>query len=174
MATARDRFVELGGFDETLGDDLTDTDYCMRLRTRGMPIIYSPAAVLRSSPRSIPGTRGDFRRSAQEFAARWSRTAERSDSVVCRSDGTNEHSEASRSWRLTRPATPRVSGLPAISWTSHFLEQGGYTEEAVAAVEALDDAGMYVVANSVRWMEGPAAADPEVRATHGLHGARPA
>jgi GT2 family glycosyltransferase/glycosyltransferase involved in cell wall biosynthesis/tetratricopeptide (TPR) repeat protein len=151
MGTARARFVEVGGFDETLGDDLTDADFCLRLRTRGLPIVYSPAAVLRSSLRSIPGTRGDFRRSALEFATRWSRSTNRSEEAVCRSDGTNEDSEGSRAWRLPRPAVPPVSGLPAISWTSHFLEQGGYTEEAVAAIEALDDAGLYVVANSVRW-----------------------
>jgi glycosyltransferase involved in cell wall biosynthesis/GT2 family glycosyltransferase/cytochrome c-type biogenesis protein CcmH/NrfG len=151
MATSRTRFVEVGGFDETLGEDLTDADFCLRLRTRGLPIIYSPAAVLRSSLRSIPGTRGDFRRSAREFATRWSRFTDRSEEVVCRSDGTNEHSEGSRSWRLPRPAVPRLGGLPAISWTSHFLEQGGYTEEAGAAIEALDDAGLYVVANPVRW-----------------------
>jgi glycosyltransferase involved in cell wall biosynthesis/tetratricopeptide (TPR) repeat protein len=151
MATARARFVEVGGFDEALGEDLTDADFCLRLRTRGLPIVYSPAAALRSSLRSIPGTRGDFRQSAREFATRWSRLTTRSEEIVCRSDGSNEHEEGSRAWRLPRPAVPRVGGLPAIAWTSHFLEQGGYTEEAVAAIDALDDAGLYVVANSVRW-----------------------
>ena len=70
---------------------------------------------------------------------------------------------------------PKVSGLPAIAWTSHFLEQGGYTEEAVAAIEALDDAGMYIVANSVRW-EGKGLPQPTEKSERlaALHGTRPA
>ena len=151
MVTARARFVEVGGFDETLGEDLTDADYCLRLRARGLPIIYSPAAALRSEVRSVPGTRGLFRRSAREFATRWSPTTFRSDEVVCRADGCDANSEWNRSWRLPRPARPRVGGLPAIAWSSHFFEQGGYTEEALAAVEALDDAGLNVVANAFTW-----------------------
>ena len=66
-------------------------------------------------------------------------------------DGRNVASESSRSWRLPRPSGPSVDGLPAIAWTSYFLEHGGYTEEAVAAVEAIDDAGLHVVANALSW-----------------------
>jgi glycosyltransferase involved in cell wall biosynthesis/Flp pilus assembly protein TadD len=151
MITARARFVEVGGFDETLGEDLTDADYCLRLRARGFPIVYSPAAALRSQLRSVPGTRGLFRRSAREFATRWSPTTFRSDEVVCRADGRDANSEWNRSWRLPRPALPGGGGLPAIAWSSHFHEQGGYTEEALAVVEALDDAGLHVVANAFTW-----------------------
>jgi glycosyltransferase involved in cell wall biosynthesis/GT2 family glycosyltransferase/tetratricopeptide (TPR) repeat protein len=151
MVTARARFVEVGGFDESLGEDLTDADFCLRLRARGFPIIYSPAAALRSQLRSVSGTRGLFRRSAREFTARWSPTTFRSDEVVCRADGRDASSEWNRAWRLPRPAVPPVGDLPAIAWSSHFLEQGGYTEEALAAIEALDDAGLYVVANAFTW-----------------------
>ncbi len=154
MVTARARFIEVGGFDETLGEDLTDADFCMRLRTRGLPSVYAPAAVLRSTLRSVPGTRGDFRRSAREFAARWSPTVLRSDGFACVADGRDVHRQWNRSWRLPRPASSSVGGLPAIAWTSHFLEQGGYTEEAIVAVEALDDAGLYVAANPVGWERG--------------------
>ena len=151
MVTTRARFVEVGGFDETLGEDLVDADYCLRLRARGLPIIYSPAAALRAQLRSVPGTRGLFRRSAREFATRWSPTTFRSDEVVCRADGRDANSEWNLAWRLPRPAGPRTGDLPAIAWSSHFLEQGGYTEEALAAVEALEDAGLHVVANAVTW-----------------------
>ena len=44
MITARARFVEVGGFDEALGEDLADADLCLRLRSRGCPIMYAPAA----------------------------------------------------------------------------------------------------------------------------------
>ena len=151
MVTARARFVEIGGFDETLGEDLADADLCLRLRARGLPIIYSPAAALRSRPRSMPGMREHFRRSAREFVARWAPTTVRSDELVCMADGRNVAWEASRSWRLPRPSGPDVNGLPAIAWTSYFLEHGGYTEEAVAAIEAIDDGGLHVVANPVSW-----------------------
>jgi glycosyltransferase involved in cell wall biosynthesis/tetratricopeptide (TPR) repeat protein len=156
MITARARFVEVGGFDETLGEDLTDADFCLRLRARGFPVMYSPAAALRSAPRSVPGTRGAFRRSTKEFATRWSRAAFRSDEVVCSADGFDANWHWDRSWRLPRPARPSIGGLPAIAWTSHFLESGGYTEEAIAVVEALDDAGLHVVANPVMVDRRPA------------------
>ena len=151
MITSRTRFVEVGGFDETLGEDLADADYCLRQRTRGRPVLYAPSATLVSPMRPLPGTRTSFRRSAREFATRWLPTTFRSDELVCRADGRDASWEWNRSWRLPRPAAPRGDGLPAVAWSSHFLEQGGYTEEALAAVEALDEAGLRVVVNPVTW-----------------------
>jgi glycosyltransferase involved in cell wall biosynthesis/GT2 family glycosyltransferase/Flp pilus assembly protein TadD len=151
MVTSRTQFVAIGGFDETLGDDLTDADYCMRLRARGCPVLYAPSAALRSPLRPVPGTRSSFRGSAREFAARWAPTAFRSDVLVCQADDRDSNREWNCSWRLPRPTTPSQGGLPAVAWSSHFLENGGYTEEALAAVEALDDAGLCVIANPVVW-----------------------
>jgi glycosyltransferase involved in cell wall biosynthesis/tetratricopeptide (TPR) repeat protein len=151
MVTARARFVEVGGFDETLGQDLTDADLCLRLRARGLPIIYCPAAVLRSQPRSASGMRGLWRTSAREFVARWGPTTPRSDELVCLADGRDVNAESKLSWRLPRPSGAGSGTWPAILWTGHFHEHGGYTEEALAAVEALDDAGLHVVANPLWW-----------------------
>jgi glycosyltransferase involved in cell wall biosynthesis/tetratricopeptide (TPR) repeat protein len=151
MATARSSFVAVGGFDETLGQDLAEADLCLRLRSRGRPILYAPTAAIRSRGRSTPGTRGEFLRSAREFATRWSPTTVRSDELMYLIDGRLTHVECGRAWRLPRPSGPGAGGLPAIAWTSHFSEQGGYTEEAIAAVEALDDAGLHVAANIVEW-----------------------
>ena len=151
MVTSRARFVEVGGFDETLGEDLTDADYCLRLRARGHPILYAPSAALCSPLRPAPGTREAFRRSAREFATKWSPASFRSDELVCQADGRDANWEWNRSWRLPRPAAANAGELPAIAWSSHFLELGGYTEEAVAAVEALDDAGLRVIVNPVSW-----------------------
>ncbi|HEX3542593.1 MAG TPA: glycosyltransferase, partial [Acidimicrobiales bacterium] len=154
MVTDRARFVSLGGFDEDLGEDLTDTDLCLRLRARGLPILYTPAAVLRSSPRATGESRRAFRRAAREFAGRWSGAAWRSDEIVCAGDGWDANRQWGRSWRLPRPAAsagPGTTDRLAVAWTSHFFEHGGYTEEAVAAVEALDDAGVVVVANAMAW-----------------------
>ena len=159
LITERRRFVEIGAFDEALGDDLADADLCLRLRARGLPIVYSAASVLRVRLRSLSGTRGQFRRSVREFTTRWA-SAARSDAVVCNSDGAYWSNEWDRSWRLPRPSAPAKGGLPAVAWSSHFYEQGGYTEEAIAAVVALDDAGLHVVANPVtydrRWAPMPA------------------
>lgn len=156
MMTARSRFVSIGGFDESLADDLTDADLCMRLRSRGLAILYYPAGVLSSQLRSVSGTRGMFRRSAREFVTRWSTTALQSDDLVCSVDGRDPNWQRNCSWRLPRPTVPTQGVSPAIAWTGHFLEQGGYTEEAVAAVIALEDAGQYVVANPVVWAsKGP-------------------
>ena len=151
MVTARARFVEVGGFDETLGEDLTDADLCMRLRARGLPIIYCPAAVLRSQPRS---TSANARPMA--LLSPGVRCAMGTDHAALRRDylsgrRTRRQRAVNRSWRLPRPSGAGVGSLPAILWTSHFLEHGGYTEEALAAVEALDDAGLDVVANPLWW-----------------------
>ena len=120
MVTARARFVEVGGFDETLGDDLTDADLCMRLRARGLPIVYCPAAVLHSQPRSTSRMRALWRSSAREFAARWGPTTLRSDELICQADGRDLSAEINRSWRLPAPFGAGVgvcqpSSGPAIS-----------------------------------------------------------
>jgi hypothetical protein len=151
MVTSRATFVAIGGFDESLGDDLADADYCMRVRARGRPALYAPNAALRSPLHMVPGTRASFRSSAREFAARWSPAVLRSDSVVCAADDRDTNEQWLRSWRLPRSAAPARGGLPAIAWTSHFLENGGYTEEAISTVEALDDAGLRVIANPLVW-----------------------
>jgi glycosyltransferase involved in cell wall biosynthesis/tetratricopeptide (TPR) repeat protein len=160
MAMARARFVEVGGFDETLGDDLTDADFCLRLRSRGLSIFYSPAATLRSTPHGVAGTRGHFRQSARQYATRWARNAVPSDDLVCRADGIDANGEWERSWRLPRPSIKRADRLPAVLWSSHFLEQGGYTEEAFTVVEALESAGLAVVANPVSWAPRPSPLPP--------------
>jgi glycosyltransferase involved in cell wall biosynthesis/GT2 family glycosyltransferase/tetratricopeptide (TPR) repeat protein len=151
MATGRAKFVELGGFDETFGEDLADADYCMRLRSRGLPILYAAGAELRVPIRTLSGTRSGFGKSVRQFVARWKPNTFRSDELVCLADDCDVSTEWNRSWRLPRPTVRGQGDLPGIAWTSHFLERGGYTEEALAAVEALDDAGFHVVANPVAW-----------------------
>ncbi len=154
MVTARARFVEVGGFDEPLGEDLVDADFCLRLRARGLPILYSPAAELRWSPRSVPGTGGDFPAlrpgslpldgPEPRGPTRWSAGP----------TGWSVNQQWRSSWRLPRPSAPSVTGLPAVAWTSYFFEFGGYTEEAGAAVCALADAGLHVVAHAMGWDRG--------------------
>jgi GT2 family glycosyltransferase len=70
LATRRDVFENLHGFDETLGVDLNDVDYCLRAGQQGYRVIYEPSAELihyESPSRGTAGGVGDI----VSFVARW-------------------------------------------------------------------------------------------------------
>ncbi len=70
LATRREVFDLLGGFDETLGVDLNDVDYCLRGGMRGWRTVYEPAAELihhESPSRGTAGGVGDI----VKFVDRW-------------------------------------------------------------------------------------------------------
>ena len=70
LATSRTVFESLGGFDETLGIDLNDVDYCLRAAEAGYRTIFEPAAELthhESPSRGTAGGSGDV----LSFVARW-------------------------------------------------------------------------------------------------------
>lgn len=70
LATRRAVFEELNGFDESLGVDLNDVDFCLRAGTRGYRTLYEPAAELvhyESPSRGTAGGVGDLVR----FIERW-------------------------------------------------------------------------------------------------------
>jgi GT2 family glycosyltransferase len=70
LATRRVVFEALGGFDETLGVDLNDVDYCLRAATLGFRTLYEPAAELihhESPSRGTAGGVGDV----LKFVDRW-------------------------------------------------------------------------------------------------------
>ena len=70
LATRRDVFDLLGGFDEALGVDLNDVDYCLRAAALGLRTLYEPAAELihhESPSRGTAGGVGDI----VEFVERW-------------------------------------------------------------------------------------------------------
>lgn len=70
LATRRDVFMQLGGFDETLGVDLNDVDYCLRAGAEGLRTIYEPSAELihhESPSRGTAGGVGDI----VKFLDRW-------------------------------------------------------------------------------------------------------
>ncbi len=58
LASRRDVFDRLGGFDETLGVDLNDIDYCLRAGALGLRTIYEPAAELIHHESPSRGTAG--------------------------------------------------------------------------------------------------------------------
>ncbi|MHB1582158.1 MAG: glycosyltransferase [Acidimicrobiales bacterium] len=70
LATRRSVFEELGGFDEGLGLDLNDVDYCLRAQQAGYRVVYEPAAELvhyESPTRGTSGSAADIRC----FVERW-------------------------------------------------------------------------------------------------------
>jgi GT2 family glycosyltransferase len=71
LATRREVFESLDGFDETLGVDLNDVDYCLRAAELGLRTVYEPAAELihhESPSRGTAGGTGDV----VKFLDRWS------------------------------------------------------------------------------------------------------
>jgi GT2 family glycosyltransferase len=46
LLTPRDLFLELGGFDELFSNGYEDADYCLRVRNRGLRVVYEPGATL--------------------------------------------------------------------------------------------------------------------------------
>jgi len=70
LATRREVFRRLDGFDETLGVDLNDVDFCLRAGAEGLRTIYEPAAELihhESPSRGTAGGVGDI----VNFVDRW-------------------------------------------------------------------------------------------------------
>jgi O-antigen biosynthesis protein len=70
LATRREVFDLLGGFDEALGVDLNDVDYCLRAAAKGYRTLYEPEAELihhESPSRGTAGGVGDI----VNFLDRW-------------------------------------------------------------------------------------------------------
>jgi GT2 family glycosyltransferase len=70
LMTRRQVFEELGGFDESLGLDLNDVDFCLRAGKLGYRVLYEPVAKLvhhESPSRGTSGSAPDIRR----FVERW-------------------------------------------------------------------------------------------------------
>lgn len=70
LATRREVFESLGGFDEDLGLDVNDIDYCLRARERGLAAIYEPLAELVHHESPSRGTSGSPKDQLR-FLERW-------------------------------------------------------------------------------------------------------
>jgi len=108
LASRRTVFQELGGFDEDLGIDTNDIDFCLRAGQRGYRIVYEPLAELihyESPSRGKTGSVPDIRR----FMLRWDEQIEIGDPFLnphlTRLDGScalrrPEEEEQLHQWRL--------------------------------------------------------------------------
>jgi GT2 family glycosyltransferase len=70
LATRRQVFDELGGFDDSLGVDLNDVDYCLRARSAGYRTIYDSRSCLVHHESPSRGTAGGTDDIVQ-FVERW-------------------------------------------------------------------------------------------------------
>jgi GT2 family glycosyltransferase len=71
LATRRQVFDQLHGFDETLGVDLNDIDFCLRVQRAGMDVLCEMQAQLVHYESPSRGTAGDVR-DIVHFIDRWS------------------------------------------------------------------------------------------------------
>jgi GT2 family glycosyltransferase len=70
LATLHETFEEQGRFDESLGIDLNDIDYCLRVQRAGLRVLYEPMAELVHHESPSRGTAGDVR-DIVRFIERW-------------------------------------------------------------------------------------------------------
>jgi GT2 family glycosyltransferase len=70
LATRHQIFEERGRFDESLGIDLNDIDYCLRVQQEGLRVLYEPMAELVHHESPSRGTAGDVR-DIIHFIERW-------------------------------------------------------------------------------------------------------
>ncbi len=76
LMISRERFRDAGGFDPALGAALYDADLCLRLRERGLLVVYTPYPALRGGEaRAFPMAYGaelpGYAGAAAAFRARW-------------------------------------------------------------------------------------------------------
>ncbi len=78
LATRRAVFEALDGFDESLGVDLNDVDYCLRLQRNGLRVLFEAQAELVHYESPSRGTAGDVR-DIVHFLDRWATTIAEGD-----------------------------------------------------------------------------------------------
>ncbi len=83
MATRREVFEQLGGFDEALGLDFNDVDYCLRARRRGFRVVLEAGAELVHHESPSRGTSGS-EETAAAFLQRWSAALDEGDPFYSR------------------------------------------------------------------------------------------
>lgn len=71
MMVRKSVFERFGGFDEALAYDYNDVDFCLRLRSNGFLIVYTPFAELYHFESASRGHRNVRRREAQLMIKRW-------------------------------------------------------------------------------------------------------
>ncbi len=152
MLLSRRDFVDVGGFDEFFQGSLEDADLCLRLRSRGLTIVYCPGSVLdqdnpADSRQSEANTRYFLLKWFGRLAAEGDET-DRTAQAVAGRDDTGAH---------------RSPEKPApVLWSSLLFDRSGYADEARNFVLALHRAGVAVQANPLHWTGLPVDLPPHM------------
>jgi glycosyltransferase involved in cell wall biosynthesis/tetratricopeptide (TPR) repeat protein len=131
LVVERRAFVEMGGFDERLGEALDGPDICVRLRARGRELIHQPDPSLAAD--AVP-TR-EATSGMRYFLLKWR------GQIAAEPD----EPAADVPKRKRSPAVP-------VLWSGPVLQPSGFGEEARDFVLALDEAGVEVMANPTEWV----------------------
>ena len=84
MMVRKELFASVGGFEEEMGGALYDIDFCLKLRKRGLLVVYTPYAQLRGGTATdylaeLGREREDYDEMRNRFLARWQETIEKGD-----------------------------------------------------------------------------------------------
>jgi GT2 family glycosyltransferase len=86
MLIKRRVFSEVGGFDETL-NDMEDIDLCLRIRERGMKVIYTPEAIIYNDEDVASGKKINDLEHSSVFTSRWMGRIENDLERILKEDG---------------------------------------------------------------------------------------
>ena len=112
FGTRREVFDRLGGFDEALGLDLNDIDYCLRARELGLQVVYEPLAELVHHESPSRGTSGSPE-DQDRFIRRWADLVAGGDPFLNRNLTRMDFSAALRVADEEKEISTWLSNLPA-------------------------------------------------------------
>lgn len=125
LAMSRALYLDLGGFDETYWNGYEDVDLCLKVRARGLRVVYEPRALL-THFESQSGVQRKRRvlHNIRELSERWNRRVDGDDNAHCdalRAIRREEFVGTFRQWPLLPipPVTIVVHG-PAPADPAHF------------------------------------------------------
>jgi glycosyltransferase involved in cell wall biosynthesis len=156
VVVARRSFVEIGGFDERFATDLAEADLCLRLRARGLRVMYlASPSVTRTKP--TPSRREQRnRREALDFHAKWYGRLTCDDASLCRRHHI-DLVQARVQGRHHRVVARNESSWESSSvlWTCEYNFTNGYADEARAFLSGLRQLGVDVVVDPLDWVVEP-------------------
>lgn len=71
MLVSRNLFIHLGGFDESFINGFEDLDFCFRVRSHGLKVMYNPDSVVIHHESKSLGRHDNHKHNASYFSSRW-------------------------------------------------------------------------------------------------------
>jgi len=144
IATPRELFLELGGFDETYWNGYEDIDYCFKVVARGLRVVYEPASWLyHYESQSGVQRKRRLMHNVRELGARWGEIIAADHNRWCGLTGT---------LRRETPVRGLLTYSEAAVPVTSVLVHGAAPADAEAFVARLR--GGTVVPKTIRWAAG--------------------